>query len=80
MPTVLGLAGLSIPESVEGVNRIHPGARSPKTDADASLLMLPAPITEARRYGFAEYCGLYKEVHVPVGQYRSAWGDWKSTD
>jgi arylsulfatase A-like enzyme len=66
MPTVLALAGLPIPDNVEGSDRLQQGS-------DASLLMLPVPITEARRYGFAEYRGLRTERHTYV---RSIHGPW----
>jgi arylsulfatase A-like enzyme len=68
MPTVLALAGLAIPDSVEGENRLAKNARS-----EASLLMLPVPITEARRYGFAEYRGLRTKRYSYV---RSIHGPW----
>jgi arylsulfatase A-like enzyme len=66
MPTVLALAGLPIPDNVEGSDRLQ-------QRSDASLLMLPVPITEARRYGFAEYRGLRTERHTYV---RSIHGPW----
>jgi arylsulfatase A-like enzyme len=66
MPTVLALAGLPIPDSVEGRDRMHP-------KADASLIMLPVPITEARRYGFAEYRGLRTGRYTYI---RSIHGPW----
>jgi hypothetical protein len=58
MPTVVALAGLAIPDSVEGENRLRKNARS-----WVSQIMLPVPITEARRYGFAEYRGLRTDLH-----------------
>jgi len=68
MPTVLALAGLSIPDSVEGEDRIRHNAKS-----RASLIMLPVPITEARRYGFAAYRGLRTERYTYI---RSINGPW----
>lgn len=68
MPTLLSLAGLAVPESVEGTNRLHLDSA-----ADASLILLPAPITEARRYGFAAYRGLRTRQHTYV---RSIHGPW----
>jgi arylsulfatase A-like enzyme len=74
MPTLLGLAGLPIPESVEGTDfsGILTGAKPVPRDA-AALLSLPVPITEARRYGFAEYRGLRTETNTYV---RSIHGPW----
>jgi arylsulfatase A-like enzyme len=68
MPTILALAGLPIPDSVEGEDRLRNNARS-----RASVIMLPVPITEARRYGFAEYRGLRTERYTYV---RSIDGPW----
>ena len=39
----------------------------------AALISLPVPITEARRYGFAEYRGLRTERYTYV---RSIHGPW----
>ena len=52
MPTLLGLCGLAIPDSVEGADfsGILTGASKAPPDSSA-FLNLPVPITEARRYG-----------------------------
>ena len=73
MPTVLALAGLPIPDSVEGRDRMHSPARNREAGQDASLVMLPVPITEARRYGFAEYRGLRTGRYTYI---RSIHGPW----
>jgi arylsulfatase A-like enzyme len=66
MPTILSLAGLPVPDSVEGLDRLHHASA-------ASLILLPVPITEARRYGFAEYRGLRTARHTYI---RSIHGPW----
>jgi arylsulfatase A-like enzyme len=66
MPTVLAMAGLKIPDSVEGLDRLH-------HSSNASLILLPVPITVARRYGFAEYRGLRTNSHTYI---RSIHGPW----
>jgi arylsulfatase A-like enzyme len=68
MPTLLKLAGLPIPAGVEGSDRL-----AAANDRDPSLLMLPVPITEARRYGFAEYRGIRNDRYTYV---RSIHGPW----
>lgn len=70
MPTLLGMCGVAIPDSVEGKD-LSPGAS--RTSRDAAFLNLPVPITEARRYGFAEYRGLRTERYTYV---RSIHGPW----
>ena len=73
-PTLLGLAGIPIPDSVEGSN--HSGIMIGESGAAierGTLLSLPVPITEARRYGFAEYRGLRTPRHTYV---RSIHGPW----
>jgi arylsulfatase A-like enzyme len=67
LPTVLDLCGMTVPDGVEGVNVLGKGARR------SSLLSLPVPITEARKFGFAEYRGLRTERHTYV---RSIHGPW----
>lgn len=73
-PTLLGLAGLPIPDSVDGTD--HSGimlSRREPAEEKATLLSLPVPITEARRYGFAAYRGLRSQRHTYV---RSIHGPW----
>jgi arylsulfatase A-like enzyme len=69
MPTLLALAGLPVPDTVEGSDRF----RSDMYEVEPSLLMLPVPITEARRYGFAEYRGIRDNRYTYV---RSIHGPW----
>jgi len=73
-PTLLGLSGLGIPDSVEGADRsgLMRGDREAAEDR-GTLLELPAPITEARRYGFAAYRGLRTRQYTYV---RSIGGPW----
>ncbi len=70
MPTLLGLAGIPIPDGVEG--RDLSGMPGGGAD-EAAFISLPVPITEARRYGFAEYRGLRTGRHTYV---RSIHGPW----
>jgi len=74
MPTLLGLCDLRIPNGVEGTDysAMLRGRRGAPARADA-FLNLPVPITEARRYGFAEYRGLRTEQYTYV---RSIHGPW----
>lgn len=69
MPTLVGLCGLAIPDSVEGTDFFG----APMAQDAAAFLNLPVPITEARRYGFAEYRGLRTERYTYV---RSINGPW----
>ncbi len=74
MPTLLGMCGLGIPDSVEG-NDVSPaifGESKPERDA-AAFINLPVPITEARRYGFAEYRGLRTERYTYIRSIRGPW-------
>jgi arylsulfatase A-like enzyme len=74
MPTLLGACGLPIPDSVQGKDYSKPaaGASEPGPET-AALLNLAVPITEARRYGIAEYRGLRTARHTYV---RSIHGPW----
>jgi arylsulfatase A-like enzyme len=73
-PTLLGLAGLPIPDSVEGTNLapVMTGKRRPDPHA-AALLSLPVPITEARRHGFAAYRGIRTERYTYVRNVNGPW-------
>ena len=71
MPTLLRLAALPVPDSVQGADLSDP--RAWQAADEGAFLNLPVPFTEARRYGFAEYRGLR------TGRYtyaRSIGGPW----
>src|SRR5207249_1833233 len=70
-PTLLGLCGIPAPGSVEGADWSHliTGGAGPSDDS-GTLLNLAVPITEARRYGFAEYRGLRTVSHTYVRSIR----------
>ena len=73
-PTLLGLAGIPIPGSVEGADHSGIMTGSPEPTGDrGTLVSLPVPITEARRYGFAEYRGLRTPRHTYVRSIRGPW-------
>lgn len=69
MPTLLGLCGLAVPDSVEGTDFFS----APESRDAAAFLNLPVPITEARRYGFAEYRGLRTERYTYVRSIKGPW-------
>jgi arylsulfatase A-like enzyme len=74
MPTLLSLAGLKTPDAIQGrdLSPMAKGSRSDDPNA-AAFISLPVPITEARRYGFAEYRGLRNDDYTYV---RSIHGPW----
>jgi arylsulfatase A-like enzyme len=74
MPTLLGLAGLKPPDSVQGQN-LAPLMRGERKDEaePAALLNLPASFSVVRRQGFAEYRGLRTPRYTYV---RSIHGPW----
>ena len=73
-PTLAGLAGVRIPDSVEGIDHSEIMTGKPESEADrGTLLNLPVPITEARKFGFAEYRGLRTRRYTYV---RSIHGPW----
>ncbi len=74
MPTLLGLAGLKAPESVQGTD-YSPLIRGEKKDEKepAALLNLPASFSVIRRAGFAEYRGVRTPRYTYV---RSIYGPW----
>ena len=73
LPTVLGLCGLPVPEGVEGVDFSGAAEGDDRSSGGGALLSLPVPITEARRFGFAEYRGLRTDGYTYV---RSIHGPW----
>ena len=73
-PTLLGLAGLPVPDSVEGADHSALMTGRPEASADrGTLLTLAIPITEARRYGFAEYRGLRTTRYTYVRSIKGPW-------
>ena len=73
MPTVLGLCGLAIPHGVEGTDFSRVASGDARSNGRGALLSLPVPITEARKFGFAEYRGLRTDRYTYV---RSIHGPW----
>jgi arylsulfatase A-like enzyme len=74
LPTLLGLAGIPIPDSVEGSDHSGVLLGRPEAAGDrGTLISLPVPITEARRYGIGEYRGLRTQRYTYV---RSIHGPW----
>lgn len=73
-PTVAGLAGIKIPESVEGMDHLSlmTMGSGPAEDR-GTLIHLPVPITEVRRYGFAEYRGLSARRYTYVRSIKGPW-------
>ena len=74
MPTLLGLAGLKAPDSVQGTD-YSPLIRGEKKDEaePAALLNLPASFSVIRRAGIAEYRGIRTPRHTYI---RSIQGPW----
>lgn len=74
MPTLLGLAGLPVPESVEGKDwtRLIAG-REKDAPEPAALLNLPVSFSVVRRQGFAEYRGVRTPRYTYV---RAIHGPW----
>jgi arylsulfatase A-like enzyme len=66
MPTLLTLANLKVPDGVQGVDAFT-------SKATSAFINLPVPITEARKYGFAEYRGIRTATHTYV---RTRQGPW----
>jgi len=72
-PTLAGLCGIPRPAPVEGTDWSSAlGGREP-SGRDGTLLTLAVPITEARRYGIAEYRGLRTPRHTYVRSIRGPW-------
>jgi arylsulfatase A-like enzyme len=73
MPTLLSLAGLPIPDGVEGTDFSAAAEGRGRSNARGALLSLPVPITEARKFGFAEYRGLRTGRHTYVRSIHAPW-------
>ncbi len=73
MPTLLGLCGLPVPQSVEGTDYSKIMAGAAERPDSAALLSLPVPMTEARRNGFAEYRGLRTERYTYARSIKGPW-------
>lgn len=69
MPTLLGLAGMKVPASIQGIDR----SSLTENPRAAALINLPVPITEARRYGFAEYRGVRTRTHTYARTLKGPW-------
>ncbi len=74
MPTLLGLAGIKVPESVQG-NDFSPVIRGEKKDEKepAALMNLPTSFSVVRAAGIAEYRGVRTPRYTYV---RSIHGPW----
>jgi len=73
MPTLLRLAGLDVPGAVQGMDRSPLLLSGKETEETAALISLPVPITEARRWGFAEYRGVRTERYTYVRSIKGPW-------
>ncbi len=73
MPLLLGLCGIPIPAGVQGTDFSRPLLDGAADTSASAFIGLPVPITEARRYGFAEYRGVRTHGHTYV---RSIHGPW----
>lgn len=74
MPTLLGLSGLAVPKSVQGVD--FSGSLSDSAAMarqNSAFLSMPVPITSARSYGIAAYRGVRTQRYTYV---RSRHGPW----
>jgi arylsulfatase A-like enzyme len=75
LPTLASLANLPVPDGVQGRDlskELKHGTATGANDSGA-LLSLPVPITEARRYGFAEYRGLRTQRYTYVRALGAPW-------
>lgn len=74
LPTLLGLSGLQIPETIQGED-VSPGITDPaRYPVDASLIMLPVPFHEWKfSNGGREYRGIRTERYTYV---KSLTGPW----
>jgi arylsulfatase A-like enzyme len=74
MPTLLGLAGLKVPDSVQGSDYAALVIGRKREDAEpAALLNLPVSFSVIRRHGVAEYRGLRTPRYTFVRSIHGAW-------
>ena len=74
MPTLLGLAGIKVPESVQGNDYSALIKGKAKDEAEpAALLNLPASFSVVRRLGIGEYRGLRTPQYTFVRSLRGPW-------
>jgi len=74
MPTLLGLSGVEVPDTVQGVDysRVLTGAEEP--DNDAALIMCPHPFGQwTRRIGGREYRGVRTRRYTYVRDLNGPW-------
>ena len=74
MPTLLSLAGIGIPERVQGTDFSSTVPKPAKISGSATAFLdMPVSIGAARKYGIAEYRGVRSEQYTYV---RSIHGPW----
>lgn len=74
MPTLLGLAGLDIPETVQGQNFAPVLQSKAKPENDAALIMCPQPFGQwTRKIGGKEYRGIRTRRHTYARDLNGPW-------
>jgi arylsulfatase A-like enzyme len=73
MPTLLGLCGIPIPQTVEGSDFSALITGTAKPDKEAALIMCPSPFGEWNRVQGKEYRGVRTRRHTYVKDLEGAW-------
>ncbi|MBN1675375.1 MAG: sulfatase [Kiritimatiellae bacterium] len=74
LPTLLGLCGIAIPDTVEGIDYAECLRGGPDPSDGAALLMCPHPFGQwAQKRGGREYRGLRTERHTYVRDLNGPW-------
>lgn len=74
MPTLLGLCGIDIPDSVEGLDFSRHMLGGPNPNDGSVVISCPAPFGQwARRWGGREFRGLRTERYTYVEDLRGPW-------
>lgn len=74
MPTLLGLCGIKIPTTVEGLDFSDHMSGGKNPNDGAALISCPAPFGQwARRWGGREFRGVRTESHTYVRDLRGPW-------